>query len=246
MLMKRAILYYGFSLLILFTVSSQNLTILSGSVPIANGDTYTIAGDTSGTVYSYLNCTNQGVDTIAVKVKKKIINKVFGSDNTFCWVNCYTPDVMVSTAYIKIAPGATASDFIGEYQAHGNIGITTILYTFYDKDNEADSSSVSVKYDCSLSSIDKKLPEEKITLSNAYPNPADNFVSFSYDIPFNSVNNSKLIIRDLVGNTVYETNFFNQQGVVKIECNDFSNGVYFYSFLIHDQPLITRKLVIKH
>src|SRR5688500_19415218 len=75
---------------------------------------------------------NTGTQPIDIKVSRKIISEVMGSENNFCWgVNCYPPFVSVSPDAETINAGASNTSFIGDYIPNGMAGITTIRYSFF-------------------------------------------------------------------------------------------------------------------
>ncbi len=244
--MRKFLLFVTASLLFFVTAYAQSLSLSWDDGAITNGQTITVTGDTSGTVYAYLKCTNSNASTLSVKVKKKHISIVPGSENYFCWMNCYIPTVFVSTYYIDIQKDSTANDFSGDYKAHGNIGVSTVMYTFYDMSNVNDSACVIVNYDCSLGlSVPENSSVAKVDFSNAYPNPANSQTSFTYAIP-DSEGNAHLVIRDMVGGVVSDIELTENNGSLKIETSKLSDGVYFYSLMLDGQPYMTKKLVIKH
>lgn len=79
------------------------------------------------------------------------------------------------------------------------------------------------------------------TLS-AYPNPAKDYVTINY-----TINNSpaKLVIRNLVGATVFAQNINPTNTKVKISLSDFKAGVYFYSIEQNGKTSLTKKLIVK-
>lgn len=244
--MKRGIFFLGFSMIIIVTAYAQSLSLSWTGGAINNEQTITVTGDTIGTVYSYVNCKNDTSSTVTVRVRKKEISVVSGSENTFCWVNCYLPNIFTSPFSIDILADSVAHDFSGEYKAKGNIGITTIMYTFFNVADENDSVCVLVAYDCSLGSAVPEISDETIEFSNAYPNPANTFTSLSYSVPASEQNSLKIIIRDLVGNIISENILTDKEGTLKIFTEKFSDGVYFYSLIIDDQVFFTRKLIVRH
>lgn len=224
---------------------AQSLSLSWTGGAISNGQLITVSGDTTGTVYSYVSCTNQNASTLGVKVKKKYISIVPGSQNTFCWGNCYLPNTFVSSDIIYIAKDSTSEEFSGEYKAQGNIGTSVVMYTFFDESNPDDSIAVQVAYDCALGIENPDAMEGQISFSGAYPNPASHQTSFTYSLPA-SEHNAQLVIRDMVGNVVSRILISDLSGTLKVETGDLSDGVYFYSLMLNEQPYITRKLVIKH
>jgi hypothetical protein len=244
--MKKGILFLGLSTLLFVTAYAQSLSLSWTGGALTNGQTITVVGDTSGTVYSYVDCTNNGVDSISVKVKKIEISLVAGSENTFCWVNCYLPTTYISDYEIKIGPGAVCNEFSGEYKAKGNIGISSVMYVFYNRSNPNDSVSVIINYDCSLGSAIPEVSQSSVEFSNAYPNPAGNVTSFSFSLPDVAVKEHRLIIRDMVGNIVYDEKLIDKTGTIKVNTAVLRDGVYFYSLMLEGQAYLTRKLIIKH
>ena len=243
--MKKVLLFASVSLLFFATAYAQSLSLSWVGGAISNGQTITIAGDTAGTVYSYIDCSNTSATTVTVKVKKKHVNIVSGTENSFCWVTCYLPNVFLSNYSKDIAADSTAHDFSGEYNAHGNVGITTVMYTFFNIDNEADSAWVLVNYDCSMSSTPEIQKPAEVEFSNAYPNPASTQVSFRYKLPDMS-GSPRMMIRDILGNTVISMPIRDTEGTLNVETSSLSDGVYFYSLTLDGQPYFTKKLVIKN
>jgi len=243
--MKKLLLLICAGALITVTTYAQSLSLSWTGGAIANDQLITITGDTAGTVYSYIDCTNENADTLSVKVRKKYVSIVPGSENTFCWSTCYLPGVMVSPFFIDIQPDSVTHEFSGEYKAKGNIGITTVMYTFFDMNNENDSVCVQVAYDCSLGAGIEPASDLNIEFSNAYPNPANSSTSFTYNL-LTVQEQAELVIRDMVGNIVSRIPVTELSGTLKVETGALSSGVYFYTLLLSDQPYFTKKLVVKH
>lgn len=243
--MKKILLLICVSAFISVITNAQSLSLSWTGGAIANDDLITVTGDTTGTVYAFVLCTNHNASTLGVKVKKKHVSIVPGSENTFCWGNCYIPSTFVSYDTIDIQKDSTSNAFSGEYKAKGNIGTTIVRYTFFDCLNPDDSISVRIAYDCGLGISVPEHQESNVMFSGAYPNPANYKTSFTYNIPA-SKGNAQLILRDMVGNIVSRTLITDQAGTLDVETSRLSDGVYFYSLLLVEQPYITRKLVIRH
>ena len=187
---------------------------------------------------------NSGTDSLSVKVKKKEVAIVSGSVNTFCWGTCYLPATFESPDPIWIAPDSISNGFDAQYNANNHIGVSILLYTFFDENNLADSSSVFVKFDGLHSNVPQIVPE-KVQFSNASPNPANGYSNISYTLPGNGFEN-RIVVRDMLGNDVFNQMLVENSGTVKIDTYTFSNGVYFYTLIVNGKPYATRKLIIKH
>jgi hypothetical protein len=244
--MKNSVLYFSLFVLLGFSVKAQNLVISdTNGVVYNNGDTITVTTTLTGTNYLYLHVLNSGIDSLSVKAKKKEISIVSGSANTFCWgLVCFDPVVIVSPVAIWIAPDSISNTFDAQYKANNHIGISILLYTFFDENNIADSSSVFVKFDGLHSNVPEIVPE-KVLFSNASPNPANGYSNISYALPGNGFEN-RIVVRDMIGNDVYNELLVENSGTIKIDTYSLSNGVYFYTLIVNGKPYATRKLIIKH
>jgi hypothetical protein len=164
-----------------------------------------------------------------------------GTSNVFCWGLCYSPEVFVSPDSILVDAGTTnTADFSGHYIPTGVLGISTIRYVFFDINNLSDTVCVNINFSTYPESINEL---SNVSLSNAYPNPANNAVSFSCSILQNS--DAKLIIRNILGSVVKEVGIVNS-GKISMNTSELADGVYFYTFIVNGNSQGTKKLVIRH
>jgi len=91
--------------------------------------------------------------------------------------------------------------------------------------------------------IDEKIVAPEF--SEAYPNPASQYVSFDYLIP-NANTKAKVVIYNILGKEVKDIAFPEQSGTLKANTSDLVEGIYFYSFVINNKSEVTQKLIIKH
>lgn len=188
---------------------------------------------------------NFGNEVIDVKVKKTINegDTIAGTQNNFYWDMEYSMDQYESDA-VSMASLETFYDFKGMYHPDGNEGSSIITYEFFDINNTSNSVTVEVEYDAESS----QGIADKISLADfsyAYPNPAANQVSFTYDLS-NEVNDAAIIISNLLGSVVKERRIYKNNNSVTIETRDLRDGLYLYSLKINGKIEFTRKLVVKH
>lgn len=243
--MKNTLLSIVFIVFVSVNISAQNLSLSWLGGPIANGATLTMVGDTGETLSFPIACKNEGTVPIAVQVRKKEISVVPGSQNYFCWTSCFLPGTFVSPDSLVIEPDSTSNNFTGDYKSRGHIGASTIMYTFFDYFNLNDSISVQITYDCSLSSKENIIAP-KVVFSNAFPNPAHEKTSFTYLLSESALNNTKLIIRDMLGNVVEEIPITESKGTLVVFTDKMGNGVHFYSLIVNGKTQFTKKLIIRH
>jgi Secretion system C-terminal sorting domain len=96
-----------------------------------------------------------------------------------------------------------------------------------------------------LQSSDKLYASERITVSNIYPNPANDFASVDYTISGN-VNVANLTFFNVVGSEVgsFELDKFDRK--LKVQTSDWEAGMYFYQLNVDGKKLITKKLLVRH
>lgn len=242
--MKKYLLLFCLTGIAALITYSQSLQLSDSTGPIANNSTILKYGLPSSPddMVSFVFVKNTTADSISVKVKKVEIMALHVTVNTFCWGICFSTEVFVSPDPIVIDAGRTDSlNFSGHYTPNGVIGISTIRYVFFDADNPSDTVCVNINFSTYPQGINDL---SNVTLSNAYPNPANSTVSFSYSVPQNS--NAKLIIRNVLGSIIKELDITNNSGKLSLNTSEFADGVYFYTFLVNGNSQVTKKLVIRH
>jgi hypothetical protein len=241
--MKKFLLLFCFAYFAGMLAYSQSLQLSDSTGPIANNATILKQGLPSAEeIVSFVFVKNTTANPKAVKVKKVEVMALHETTNVFCWGLCYSPDIFVSPDSIVIDAGATnTTDFSGHYSPFGIVGISTIRYVFFDIDNPTDTVCVNINFSTFPQGV-KDL--SNVTLYNAYPNPANNSVSFTYSDLQNS--NAKLVLRNVLGSVVREIDIAGNSGKLNVNTSELADGVYFYTFLVNGNSQITKKLVIRH
>lgn len=222
---------------------SQSLTLSHNGTPVTNGSTLDVSGSIDSLLIVYLKVHNAGSSTLDVKVRKADISVVPGTMDTYCFAGqCYGTSTPVSLAGVQIAPGMYDTTFSGDYYPLGQSGVSIFRYTFFDVNNQNDTVSVTVRYSATLNvpAVESVVAH----LSNVYPNPANDKVFFDFNSS-SSAGIRTLVIRDMAGRMVRESELPNQQGTLEMDVREMESGIYFYSLLQNNKVLLTRKLVIK-
>lgn len=240
--MKKVLLLVVAGLFITSFSFAQSLSLSNSGGALNNGDTITVSGTITSTIVVYAFVENLTSSPIDVKVRKIEIDTVPGSKNYLCWGLCFDPIVYVSPDPITINGNSINDiDFSGDYKAQGNSGITKIRYVFFDENNPSDSVYIQVHFDA-ITGI--KDISKDIKFSNAYPNPASASTTISYSLPKNS-NNARIVIRDLLGATVKEIPITDFKGKKTITTSDMQDGIYFYSLVLDEKIITTKRLIIR-
>jgi len=176
--MKKTLLTVLFLAGALMPALTQNLSLSynAGTLP-ANG-VITVQGSPSDpAVVVNIDVTNNGTQTLNVKVKKVETFFQAGAQLSMCWAgNCYPPGTFVTPSGQAIDPGQTVTNnFSGDFYPNDTVaGLSSVSFVFFDENNSADSVQVSVNFDITDTPATLELYTEGGTLI-----PDNSEISFS-------------------------------------------------------------------
>ncbi|HNX07621.1 MAG TPA: T9SS type A sorting domain-containing protein [Bacteroidales bacterium] len=243
--MKKTLLFTFGLFLIFLSGSAQNLVISTSGHNLANGDTVTVSGPSTNTLHAMADVTNNGATALSVVCRRKVIQTLPGSTNSICWGGqCWPPDTVQTPDFTVIDPGATTTEFMGDFSPAGAEGTAIIRYTFFDIANTNDSVCFMAKF-VSTANAGVSKGSNSLSVSSIYPNPSDKAGFIEYRLQ-ESGSTAKVIINDMIGNEVRVIPLQEKEGKIRIATNDMPEGVYFYSFVINGKVHYTKKLVVAH
>jgi hypothetical protein len=82
-----------------------------------------------------------------------------------------------------------------------------------------------------------------LNLADASPNPARGFTWIPYSLP-SEINSAQIVVRNLLGSVVKTETIDSGSERVRIDTSSFNNGIYIYSLLINNQPVLSKRLVV--
>lgn len=225
---------------------SQSLSLSYEGNTLEPGETIQVVFEPDVVLVSVgIACTNNNSSALDV-IAKKVIHEgdtVPLTSNYFCWNACFPPFVYEG-GELTIEPGATNEAFTGDYEPKGIPGISTITYVFFDANNPDDSVAVTVEFNGSPAGLGNELLSQ-LDLSDAYPNPASTVACVDYDLPY-ELQNSTLVVTNLLGAKVREIQLNGLQGRLDIPVYDLQDGLYFYTLETQNNLAVTKKFVVRH
>ncbi len=244
-------LYLFLSLSSLFSQTSFKLWY--GTTNVSNGTMQvSIAENTNVGNIRDIKLENTTGNNINYRVERILVTNPIcsGTDVSFCAAGlCFAPSTDISqisgTDVIlahEILPSGNGTYGI---EAHFDVGETCcsadIMYRVFNTANPLDFVVVTIQYQCALGVEDI----QKIggTISPAYPNPVNEFASIKYNINEFS-QKGKIVFYDMLGKSVKEVILQDKQGIAKINVSDFNSGIYFYTFMVDEKAIITKKMVV--
>ena len=113
---------------------------------------------------------------------------------------------------------------------------------------KATNSEIPTNFDKSVgdnTNNDKLYSSEKLTVSNIYPNPANDFANIDYVITGN-VNEARMSFYNLLGNEVANYELDKNDRKLKVQTTNWDSGVYLYQLVVDGKKLVTKKLLVRH
>jgi len=232
---------------------SQSMELHYGGKNVS-GDTITVpivGGNPGSQVHHEIDINNTSSNAVNFLVQRVILNPPLdpGCDLYFCTgFLCYPPNP--SIVYNEPGPGtalAASTNLTGANGVipHFDVGVncceTYVLYKVYNTLSPNDTVRVTMHYKCATGIDD--VAKVGGSISNAFPNPANAFVSIKYSVNDYS-QKGKIVFYDMLGKSVKEVILQDKQGNVKINVSDLNSGVYFYTFVVNEKAILTKKLVI--
>ena len=204
-----------------------------------------------GEMIQEMQIRNLTPETLEVFIAKEEIQMVEGSENSFCWGMCYTPQVFVSPRGCAIEGNSLNDPMEAGLSFHQNIdptysgdpgqflvGTSIVKYYAYPITDTLDRICVEVWFAYGSENVN----EHQASVGHAYPNPARNTVSF--DVQYNG--SLEAVVYNLLGQEVMKQTVSSMnQGKLSFNVADLQAGVYFCSFIADGTPWKTEKFIVK-
>jgi len=192
--------------------------------------------------------TNITSGSIEGRAFRQNMSVVAGSANQLCWgTDCYSTgnqEVFQSGSTQIIAPQETNNSFIAYYLPNGNQGTTIIQYWIENVNGFGDRAIFTVTYDASTPTfINENTVNANIT--GAKPNPANDVVTFGYQIIGASA--AEFVMVNALGAVVEVLPVDVEGNVAMIDVSGYDSGIYYYQLRTNSgAATTTQKLVVTH
>jgi len=216
---------------------------MAQSFTLVNPITHYNSSNVSQISQGYASIHNVSASPKDVMVDTTVNILAPGHTGYFCWDVCYGESVSMSTSWLTIQANDTNYSFYCDIDPHGVGGLDTICYRFFDANNASDNVDICMYFDISTG-ITTVNASQMSPLSVASPNPANTMSAINYYTDVTK--NPKLVIYDLLGSKIFETNLLQKQGAFVLNVSDFKQGIYVYSLVENGKTVATRKLVVSH
>ena len=224
-------------------MSAQSLSFKYEGNAVEPGTTIDIVSDINDSMeiqfdLHVINTTDADINVV-IEMESDPSNP---TQDYLCWGSCYMPGVL--TANNTVVAGGKGI-FNGHCQFVDTdwntlpVGSTAkVTYTFYDERNQDVKYSFVVNFKYQPDAVE----EINTIFSNAYPNPANNTVSFDYEMQ--NANSAAVAIYNMMGQEVVRQDLNLGGSRVDINVSDLNEGIYFYSLIVNNQTVKTNKFVV--
>jgi len=177
----------------------------------------------------------------------KLVNKDLASDEQlfFCWSkDCNNPSPSAKIDQ-KISAGAIWEGFTTVLKTGRTEQQSQAKLVFFNVFDTSDTVSVQIQYlSGSKGSSSFLFSTPDLMVSNLYPNPATNQVSLDYALSDEKIK-VNILIQNVLGGIVEEYQLSTTENKLKINTTDLKPGVYFYTLLVDNKSIVTKKIIIK-
>jgi hypothetical protein len=243
--MKNSTKIVGF--ILLFIVIFK-IDVFAQSIQIIYCDTLN-----TKTVYeeikSYAQIKNNSFSTILVGVKIIKLDTSLNHTFNYCWNNYCKglyPVIEINTKYDTLNAGESTAllDFdISVTPGDTNaLGPDLFKIIFYNKNNANDTAVCYMKFVVTGTGVEEIISDNPY-FSTAYPNPATNSITISYQLPQNIIS-ANLNIFDENGNFINNYVLNIQSNSINFPVNTLTSGNYYYSIISNNKLIFKNKFVV--
>lgn len=238
----------------LFSQSSFQLLDPDNSNADVTGATFDFYGAPGEDIIKIIDVKNNAASNKTVKLKRTFVSGVAMTSPedtcTICWNVClpWSANLTQTTGNVNIGAGSIASfqsqsglGFHSSFKSNSTLGTRVVRYTWYDVNNTNDSTYLIVNYHITGVNIKENVLKQ-FNFSNPQPNPAIGSTSIKYDFPHAA--KAKIKIYNAIGTLMKEVRIDDENGKITISTEELSNGVYFYSLLVNDKIVGTKRLIV--
>src|SRR5512138_721595 len=205
---------------------AQSFTLYYRDIPRAE-DMILVRTGTSDTMEltTFLTIRNGATTEKQIQAKKTEMSMFPGTACSLCWAgHCYPSEVSMTEYPLVLAADSTETSCFAHFITGGTVGTSIVRWTYFDKDNPADSVSVVIQYITYPTGIGNPEANHRVHVS---PNPADREVFFRLQDPASS--EFTIFFHNLSGQPVLHETITRPDGLLKFETSELRAGIYLYS-----------------
>ena len=184
-------------------------------------------------------------DKSQVLVFRKVSGQIGTSQKNYYCIDNHCLDHKTDDFFVKLEPNQLLSSLQIALDAGLAQGSSSVKYIVFNKATPGEVSEFEIHFQIE-ESVEKQniYTSDIIQLRDVYPNPAVDHAFVDYTL-LNTAVKAKIMIHNLLGNTIDEYPLPASENKVKIRAEALNSGVYFYTLYLDNEGVITRKLLVK-
>lgn len=216
---------------------AQNLQFEWEGHVFGDGEEITCTNDEYGygEIIQHMQIRNLTGNDLNVVIEKEMVQDLEGTMNTFCFGNCYGPDVVVGAPVVVPAQSVSTEDLSFHVIFDVVEGTVVMKYYAYAQDDPNNKVSIVVRFVYDPSAVN----EGVASVGHAYPNPASSLVHFNVQ----GAENASIAIYNLLGQEVLRQDAVMGDNVISV--SELNEGIYFCNLLVDGKAVSTEKLIVK-
>jgi hypothetical protein len=145
----------------------------------------------------------------------------------------------------KLEPGASLENVYYALETGLVAGTTHVSITILNRQNLVETTSAEFAVSISDHAEKSALFQSRdMTLFDVYPNPVSDFANIDYAV-HNEAVDAEIMLHNILGNLVGTYTLPGLDTKAKISALELPAGVYFYTLVVNDEGVMTRKLIIR-
>ena len=138
----------------------------------------------------------------------------------------------------------TVSNFYRTFLFSNN-GTSESAYTLGGEVDEKAIEKAKPVVESIVLSEEQLYSSDKITISNIYPNPANDQAELDYTIS-PSLRDARLIIYNVLGSQMNELPLSKNERKIRVDTREMPTGLYFYQLSVDGKKVATKKMLVRH
>ncbi|MBN8578587.1 MAG: T9SS type A sorting domain-containing protein [Cyclobacteriaceae bacterium] len=145
----------------------------------------------------------------------------------------------------RVEPGETITQLVFVLESGLVPGVQTVKFNIYPKGLPAESKELAIAINVHERTEKPVLFQSKdITIQDVYPNPVQDHAYIDYRIHNEHVK-ARLTIHNILGKPMQDFDLPAAENRLKLQTEDYTSGIYFYTLYVDNTGVLTRKLIIR-
>lgn len=96
-----------------------------------------------------------------------------------------------------------------------------------------------------IKSEEQLFSNDKISVSNIYPNPASEYAELDYNM-LPAVRDAKVVFYNILGSSMNEFTLSKNEKKLRVNTREMPTGLYFYQLVLEGKKVATKKMLVRH